>query len=255
MTILWYNGLTSDGHFYHMNRFFVVFYFFLAAPLFSIEQETGWFFYKDPREEKINKLPKLTQKQAHEQFIQLQEDLKEKRFLAILEPSTENLQSFIEAQQQSLMMASRFAQNWKKALVMRPELDPTVKAPTSYAGNIEHRKSVSQKLSSDFKKALAGHRFFLFYSSNCPYCDLMYRTLSSVDGLEMIPVSMDGATKYPNSIPYERLGVTLPITVTPYIWAMDTEQNLTPVCAGAKDLATFKNLFLAMVTREKEISP
>lgn len=223
--------------------------------LFSLapctEQERGWFFYKD------DIVPEKTKKRTHSipttpqeavlEMSALREDLESKRFLAILNPTIDNLKSFLEAQHSNLKKADKFADIWTKSITHNPQLDPTIKKPSSYSASLIEKSIRREQDSKIFAKKIEDNHFLFFYTSSCRYCDLMYGTLKSIRNIKIIPVSIDGVKKYPNSISYSQLGIELPINVTPYIWALDSKQNLVPICAGAKDLEQLQTHILKML--------
>lgn len=239
-----------------MKNWLLIFLYLISHDLDSKNHEPGWFFYHETiksEKRKNNKKKDLTQKEAASKIKEIQEDLEEKRFLAILEPTQKNLESFLSTQEKSINLAKNFSTNWQKALAFNPHLDPRASKPISYAGNLIYKKDRDEQKNSLFLERLKQYELLFFYTENCPYCDLMFSTLSQVKGIKIKPVSMDNSDKYPESTPYFSLGIDVPITMTPYIWAFDKKKkNIKPICAGAKDLDDFKRIFLTITDKNGE---
>src|SRR3990167_326182 len=182
--------------------------------LYCTERQLGTWFYCDPPEGKLAPAPTRTSPRAT--LAAIGAELEELKARAILDPSPENVTSYIRFQRAQLDRSSTFADVWQRALWQDPGLDYTLQRPVSTLGKrawIDQRKA-----DRDLVMAPLSGRYgvFYFYASSCGACDIFAPILKAVSdryGLAVLAVSMDGGptATFPNYVvdagQYERLGV------------------------------------------------
>jgi conjugal transfer pilus assembly protein TraF len=146
---------------------------------------------------------RMREMEAIEQLEALQQELKGKRALAIIDPTPENVAAYIELQNASMNQASVFSDVWRRVVWQTPALNYELHRPVNNAG-IEvqrqvHQTAVTQKLNEISRE----WGIFFFFRSGCPYCHVMSSTLkviSDMHGITIFPISLDGSglPEYPN---------------------------------------------------------
>ncbi|MGE4404350.1 conjugal transfer protein TraF [Pseudomonas sp.] len=191
-----------------------------ARDAFYCEQrKLGSWFYCDPdkaREAGKNKAvaPGVP---AAKQLAAISEQLDELKARAILEPTAENLASYMRFQREQLDRASTFADVWGRTVWQNPDLDYTLERPINSLGKQTWMADRKAAKSSTMASLSQRYGLFYFYSSNCSACRVfspIMRSISDQYGLEVLAVSMDGGGNdaFPrfavNTGQYQRMGLT-----------------------------------------------
>ncbi|WP_371135306.1 conjugal transfer protein TraF [Novosphingobium sp.] len=185
-----------------------------ADALYCTERQLGTWFYCDPPEGKPENTQTPTSPRAT--LAAIGTELEELKAKAILDPSPENVTSYIRFQRAQLDRSSTFADVWQRVLWQDPGLDYTLQRPVSTLGKrawIDQRKT-----DRDQVMAQLGRRYgvFYFFASSCGACDIFAPILKAVRdryALPVLAVSMDGgpSTAFHDYMvdtgQYERLGL------------------------------------------------
>jgi conjugal transfer pilus assembly protein TraF len=127
----------------------------------------------------------------------LREDVEQKRALAIVKPTPENLKAYIVAQEALMDRASVFSDVWRRVVWANPELNYQLRNPSNNAA-IQVRDS--QRATGKETRRRWRHwpkewGLFFIFRSDCPYCHRLAPTLkwlSEQYGITVFPVSLDG---------------------------------------------------------------
>lgn len=182
--------------------------------LYCTERQLGTWFYCDPPDGKP--APALKERSPRATLAAIGAELEELKARAILDPSPENVISYIRFQRAQLDRSSTFADVWQRALWQDPGLDYTMQRPVSTLGKrawIDKRKA-----DRDHVMAELGRRYgvFYFFASSCGACDIfapILKALSDRYALPVLAVSMDGGPSaifhdyMVDSGQYQRLGL------------------------------------------------
>lgn len=198
-----------------------------------------WFYCSKPKPEEKAK-EATPPPSATAQLDAVTAELRELKAKAILDPSEENIESYIRFQRAQLDRSSMFADMWQRAVWQHPDLDYTLQRPVSTLGKREWLDD--RKESRDETLAALGHRYGLFYffAQSCGACEIFSPILKSVadsHNIHVMAVSTDGG---PSSVfrnyvvdsgQRERMG--LHDNVTPAVVLFDSETHKTiPVGYG-----------------------
>jgi conjugal transfer pilus assembly protein TraF len=162
------------------------------------ERKLGNWFYCDkptPRPKPEEAPPAPPTKSAAERLDAVTAELRELKARAILEPTTDNVQSYIRFQREQLDRSSLFADVWQRAVWQDPALDYTQVRPISTLGKRQWLDD--RKADRDMALLRLGERYGLFYffAQNCAPCGIMSPILKSVADSHAIAVkavSTDG---------------------------------------------------------------
>lgn len=181
------------------------------------ERKLGSWFYCDPQKMTADEdAPPSTSVPATQKMAAITARLDELKARAILDPSTDNVGSYIRYQREQLDRASTFADVWSRTIWQNPELDYTLKRPVNTLGKqtwTSQRKIDRQQTMSELSQR---YGVFYFYSSSCSACQVfspIMRSISEQYGLEVLAVSMDGGANdaFPNFVvdtgQYQRMGL------------------------------------------------
>jgi conjugal transfer pilus assembly protein TraF len=183
---------------------------------YCAERRLGTWFYCEKPKPAPTRPGERANVPARERLSAISSELEELKARAILDPSPENVTSYIRFQREQLDRSSLFADVWQRALWQDPGLDYTLQRPVSTLGKrawLDQRKG-----DRDLAMMRLSERYgvFYFYSSACGACDIFSPILKSVSdryGLSVLAVSMDGGPSptFPNHLvdngQYERLGL------------------------------------------------
>ena len=193
-------------------------------PFYCDERKLGSWFYCDSEKAQREAERRATAQAAQpepdvpatERLQAITQQLDELKAKAILDPTTENLVSYIRYQREQLDRSSTFADVWSRAIWQNPDLDYTLERPVSTLAKqtwLEDRRDQRQ---GSMEALTQRYGVFYFYSSNCSACRVfspVMRVLSDNYGLEVLAVSMDGGPNeaFPNFVvdsgQYQRMGL------------------------------------------------
>jgi conjugal transfer pilus assembly protein TraF len=147
------------------------------------------------QEPKAAPRPKTEQQLALDELERLAKDLKEKRALAIVEPTPAHVHAYIAAQEAVMEKGSVFSDVWRRVVWQNPDVNYQLKNPVNNVAvqvrDSERRKQESQTL-ADLGKEWG---LFFFFRSDCPYCHSMaqiMKLMSDLYGITVFPISLDG---------------------------------------------------------------
>lgn len=183
------------------------------------QRKLGSWFYCDP--DKAREAAKANAADprvpAAKQLAAITEQLDELKARAILDPSSENLASYMRFQREQLDRASTFADVWGRTVWQNPDLDYTLERPINSLGKQTWMADRKAAKASTMQALSQRYGVFYFYSSGCSACRVfspIVRSISEQYGLEVLAVSMDGGGNeaFPrfavNTGQYERMGLT-----------------------------------------------
>lgn len=208
----------------------------------------GWFWYKDPKYKDASEKEKdvLSRLAQIKDIETLRTEVKRLLGVSIMEPTPENVKTYMYAQQFLMDKSSYFADVWRRAVWTTPDLDYSLVRPATSAGvtrfNDERGKSEKGYIE---KLAQNGYGLFFFYSSTCAYCHEMapiVKLFESMYGMPVLAISLDGGPMegFPNAKSDNgastRLGVE---TVPAFYLVSDNGKSVSPVGFGMMSVSDF----------------
>lgn len=204
----------------------------LGDDFYCAQRRLGsWFYCEKPKVDESKKVaPQEQSMSASDKVKAITRRLDELRDRAILEPTTENVVSYIAYQNAQSDRASKFADVWERSLISNPELDYNLQRPVSTLGKqvwTEERKATLDRTMSQLKDR---YGVFFFYSGqDCASCDIQAPIIASLRdnyGLTVKGITSDGFAHplFPNSLPDQgqREGMGLPGNINPTFALYDT---------------------------------
>jgi len=206
----------------------------------------GWAWYEDVKKtpqgkerEEEGGSPSSEDLSPSERMKDVQEGLEDKKALAVLEPTVENVGEYIKAQHEVLEQTDKFTQSWAKFILLHPEYDNTIKYPTAQYSNQVYKKQKRDAKNALFNELSKDHGFFFFFKGE----EMLSQAFAGVVKMfadrfdwSVLPVSLDGysVSEFPdahiNTAMVENLGVE--ITPALYVYSVSDEEFI-PVAFGA----------------------
>ena len=151
-----------------MNKPGLAAFLFLQVPLSAgwlDRKAEGWAWYEEEEKKRIVEIAEEDiAPSAVEQLAAVKKNLELMFAEALLKPNHENIVNYLEAQKEWMDKSAAFANHWGKALLDRPDLDPTATtyATTQYGRQLQ--KTIEQEERTRLIKTVAqGHGLLFFY--------------------------------------------------------------------------------------------
>ena len=182
------------------------------ASTFFEDHARGWHWYEPleaqpleapspsqkPEDQKTEKL-KLEKaqpdtKDPSETLEKDKEQIKQRLAAALINPTPQNLYAYMALQKQTMERAHHFAQVWQEVVLRYPELDDTLKFPTTQTGRHIFYDQEKQQLFQSIQSLKDTHGLYFFFSKNCPYCKAfapIVKTFAEKYGWQVLAVSLD----------------------------------------------------------------
>ncbi|MDB0198986.1 conjugal transfer protein TraF, partial [Acinetobacter baumannii] len=125
--------------------------------------------------------------------------------IATMNPSPQNVERYIEANQFMLDKSTVFADQWRRVVYQKPQYDYSLKSPSNNSA-IRVQNQVKTDQMDNYLKSLSKEQgLIFFFRSDCPYCHKMaptLRMLSDKYGIEVLGVTIDGGglPDFPNPV-------------------------------------------------------
>jgi conjugal transfer pilus assembly protein TraF len=176
-------------------------------PLCEEEKVGGWSFYcrapepeeeTEPQEEAIVlPSPAPQPMTATEEMKQFQELIEETKNRAVLYPTRENVQAYMEINKEIGDRASAFTDQWQRVLFNTPHLDANIKFPLAQAGGNVYQDQLAAARRQTFAEVskTLGLLFIFEDSAKCGVCRVQGEVLALLQenyDAEVLAVSKDG---------------------------------------------------------------
>lgn len=210
--------------------------FMASAALADPLAEQGWFFYKDPPQQKIESQPDTQENpeqfNSYKQLLnQARVEYEEAQAKAIVNPTQENIAAYRAATKVIIDQSARFAmltgtQYWQ---------DPDSGLAQQATGG----KGLSQDISNmqeQNEEIVRKYGIFYFFASNCKYCSVEADELKRMEvqyGITVKAISMDGSSlqQYPSAIQDNGMSLNMGVKTPGALVVFDSNRN-KPVVLG-----------------------
>jgi conjugal transfer pilus assembly protein TraF len=226
----------------------------------------GWFFYRDPLIQK----EKVTEEKEEDKPVQastpvsadkadnklLTEQMKEKGAkllsLAMFQPTSENIQSYLHWNKFMLDLSGNFAVAWQKELMRSPDLYYNI--PMADATKDLYFSEQTKSEDNKIRDIAVRAGIFFFYSSDCPYCKRQVeyiREFAGTYGFQIKAVSLDGGVfpEFPDTLMDNGISERLGVEKVPALFlAFPEEKRFERLSAGLTTTAEIKQRILYYAT-------
>lgn len=155
----------------------------------------------------------------------IREELERLKDVAVMTPTPDNVQRFLDAQQVVMDKSAVFADVARRVVWATPGLDYGLRRPTNNAAIQTWKTQRQGDEQSAIAAAMRTHGLYFFMRGDCPYCHQLgpvLKYLESDYGLEVFPISLDGAgvPGYPTPRPDNGIARLLGMSTVPALYLM-----------------------------------
>ena len=201
-----------------------------GGDLYCRRQLGTWFYCDKPKARPQSASPpQAPTLSADARLKAIGQQLDELKARAILEPTTDNVISYVRFQREQLDRSSTFADVWQRALWQTPDIDYTLQRPVSTVGKRAWLDNRSAERQAAMARLSQRYGIFYFYAQSCAACEIQSPILKSVgdsNRLSIVAVSMDGGPNrtFPNYVvdTGQRARMGLQDRATPALVLFDT---------------------------------
>jgi conjugal transfer pilus assembly protein TraF len=185
----------------------------LSTAFFTRHAE-GWHWYEEPpRDNKIEERKENSLKEnpsgrnsplrsspfssptPTEKIEAQRKELETKLHTAILEPSHENIITYILAQKALMDQSERFSESWQRVVMTTPALDETLVHPVDQNARHVYYQERHQDITKRIKALAQEYGLFFFFKGECSYCHHfapVVKHFAKKHGWSVLGISLDG---------------------------------------------------------------
>lgn len=233
------------------------------------DREEGWFWYKDPPPEAKKPPPPKPKAVAGAEGKPkvlsaewLRDNMDKYRYLAIDNPTRENMEMYLLLQKLMLDKGEKFALAHRRYASLNPGIDETVQNPVGGTA----RKSMDmaqEKAMNDVLSKMGKHiGVWYFFKSDCQYCHQQnpaMEQLARLSKISVVPISLDHKASLDGYLPKWRpdngQGQMLGVTGTPTMFLVNpTTKKIVSLAVGVRTLPDLQRRILEIGSQENWIS-
>ena len=199
----------------------------------------GWHFYCEKLKE-VQEDENTLELTPEDKLKEIQEELQRRKVRAVMNPTEENVESYIKYQNEQTKRSAIFSRVWRRVQWKSPELDYKVKHPSTTEGLSVEKEENKKKRAMAMLELGKRYGIFYFYRGEDAYSKTFSRIIRMFvrhNKLEMRAVSLDGVIdkEFKNNVmdkgQIEKLGVRN--IKVPAVMLFDTKTSqLIPVSTG-----------------------
>ena len=202
----------------------------------------GWHFYEPmaiPKEKQEDEAKTEISPQTPEERLKVfKAEVERLKQVAVMEPTYENVKSYMTIQKELMDKGSAFAAKWMEVVFTTPKLDYSIEHPTSQAGRHVYLDQKQQQMDQEVYRLAQTHGLFFFVSSSCAYCKKfapIVKAFAQKYGWEVMAVSTDGSTipEFPNAVVDNGVASKLGVEFVPTLLAVNPQtEEVIPLSNG-----------------------
>ena len=233
-----------------------------ASPGFASwidEHAQGWAWYEDQEKLEKEKQNASSSGSSAEQMTQIRKNIEEKLSQAILDPTEENIKSYIQEQKYWIDRSAEFAKIWARIVLNNPELDETTKFPVSQYGILVEKERLRDRKYSLISELSKDHGLFFFYEGENKRSQAfaqVVREFVKRHNWNVLAVSVDGKILegFPNTKPNKGVSEKLGIKKYPSLVVVNPRTNqVYPIAFGMISLDQVENNISLQFVEEEVI--
>lgn len=235
----------------------------LACAHYYEVRERGWFWYEveeTPEEEiKTKAQPeRITLDNALEKRDEIRRQVEAAQTLAVLEPTQENILNYIQLQNEISERSAYFTKQWQRAVWQNPQLDYSIKNPTTHYARHTYYDELNQKAENILQAFGKKQGLFFFFRSDCPYCHRfapVLKAFSEKYNITIVPISLDGGVlqEFPQAKRDNGAAQRLNVTTVPAVFSVNpSTQAIAPIGFGVLSAQELAQRIQALSEPERE---
>ena len=186
-----------------------------------------------------------------------QKILKKSLDRALVDPSEENLLTYMQLQKDSIERSNLFANAWQKVVLSTPSLDDTLKFPVSQLGRHVYYEQEKKAIHNKIRNLKDRYGLYFFFQGKCPYCHSFAPIIKSFArqyGWTVFAVSLDGSSlsQFPNATRDNGMAAKIGVTTVPSLFVANPQKGqIFPIAHGLVSQADIENRIL-LITNNAE---
>jgi conjugal transfer pilus assembly protein TraF len=224
----------------------------------------GWHWYEkmekdeeeDPKRDEKKESSK-PQKMTESDIVKAySKELENRLHKAWMNPTGDNIKSYMEMQKDMVDRSQTFSENWMKTIFTNPMLDETLKNPVNQKARHLQLDLQKKKTKETIKGLSKEYGLFFFFSSHCAYCHEfapVVKNFSEMHEWEVLAISLDGGQSdvFKNSVPDNGLFEQWNVQVLPALFAVNpTTGHVIPIAYGLTSIDEMENRIMQLVSQE-----
>lgn len=232
------------------------------------ERDEGWFWYKDPAEEKAlppkppeTPPPGAPRKPPPLSAEWLKANLDKYRFAAIDNPTKDNVELYLLLQKLVMDKSEQFALASRAYAAKNPGIDETIQNPTSGISRSSMTQAQEDAQNAVLKKIAQKAGIYYFFRSDCQYChqqNPMLEILTRMTGLTVLPISLDGLPSQDGLLanwrPDRGQGAYLGVEKTPTMYLVQPGGKVLLLGIGVRAVPDIRTRVIQLAFDERWIS-
>jgi conjugal transfer pilus assembly protein TraF len=217
----------------------------VGASSWKVRKAEGWAWYEDPSKEREVAVPSPIS--STEQMAAARNQIEEALSRAVLSPTEENVQEYMELQKRWMGQSALFASAWSRLLLSNPSLDPTAVNPVSQYGNQVHKRVQYQKTKSTIHSLSKDHGMLFFYRGGDSSSQAFSRVVKAFEkryGWQVMGITLDGLAtpEFLGSKTDNGIAENLDLAHLPALFVVNPSTGeLTPISYGPVALDKIEN--------------
>lgn len=240
------------------------------SPKWSEQREDGWFWYVDPvipDEEPVGApevvlMPEVGEIPADPlaELQALQRKIEEAKALAVLHPTTEHVQNWLELQQAIQNRSVLFADVAKRTIWQNAKLNVSRQRPPNPQGLAVYNASRIEAKNQALREIASTHGLFFFFRGDCAYCHRLapfLKRFANTYGFKIVPMSLDGdeMPAFPNARYEPQVARNLNVQTVPAIFLVNpnaetSDKAIQPVSYGFVGLSELEDRIYKLMVLE-----
>lgn len=233
------------------------------------DREEGWFWYKDPPPEAKKPPPPkpkpVTGSPEKPKVLSaewLRDNMDKYRYIAIDNPTRENMEMYLLLQKLMLDKSEKFAIAHRRYASLNPGIDETVQNPVG--GTARRSMDVAQEKAMNEVLAKLGKHVgvWYFFRSDCQYChqaNPAVEQLAKLSNISVVPISLDHKASIDGMLqnwrPDGGQGEMLGVTGTPTMFLVNPDtKKIVSLAVGVRTLPDLQRRILEVGSQEQWIT-
>ena len=214
-----------------------------TATVYWQQHRDGWFWYRDPPPPKARPVPKKpvnpTRPRELGDFEAMQQRLETLKRVAVMNPTDDNLMTYMRFQRMVMDRSQVFADRWQRLVWREPGLDYASDGrPTNTLAIAAFDQRQSEQDRAAVRQLATTHGLVFVFRSDCPFCHRfapILKRFAQQHGLAVLAVSLDGGTlpEYPDARPDNGVAARLNARAVPALYlTQPSRREFRPVGFG-----------------------
>ena len=216
----------------------------------------GWYYFEEKPTRNKDSEEHLTPQAAQSMLEKEKALLKQLLSLALIQPTEQNVQNYMQRQKAWIEQSGEFAATWGQVLLQNPLLGDFLTNPTTSYG-IQAKKHLELETKKAFLKTLSKDHFLVFFFKGADYYSAqsarVVKLFADMNQWNVKAVSLDGVgvQEFPDFEIDKGLSQTFAVKAAPSMFVVDPySDQAIPVGAGLISVSQLEEQIVAQLKGE-----